>query len=81
MIGMPHRVARTARVAAGVLLVSAVLLACGEGGPYVPAGLVRTPAPYLGALSLPESTAGGVDFAFRVEGRTEGDPQESASLQ
>ncbi|MBI5156936.1 MAG: SCO family protein [Acidimicrobiia bacterium] len=64
---MHHRVARSTRVATGVLLVSAVLVACGEGGPHVPAGLVRTPAPYVGALSLPESTAGGADFAFRAE--------------
>jgi protein SCO1/2 len=42
-----------------------ILNACGDGGPYVPAGLVRTPAPDVGSLSLPDSTAGGAEFAFR----------------
>lgn len=44
-----------------------VLAACGDDAPYVPAGLVRTPYPEVGALSLEESTAGGADFFFRAD--------------
>ena len=58
---------RGVRLAVGALLTSALLVSCGEDAPYVPAGLVRTPAPDVGALSLPESTADGADFAFRAE--------------
>jgi len=64
---MHHLLARSVRLAIGVLLTSALLVACGDDTPYVPAGLVRTPAPDVGALSLPESTGGGADFAFRAE--------------
>jgi protein SCO1 len=44
-----------------------VVSACGDSGPYVPAGLVRTPFPDVGSLSLPESTANGAEFAFRAQ--------------
>ena len=59
--------ARSTRLGVGGLLTATLLVACGDTGPYVPAGLVRTPAPDVGALSLPDSTAGGADFAFRAE--------------
>lgn len=67
MVGMIHPFARTARLVVGLLLAAALLVACGDDAPYVPAGLVRTPAPDVGSLSLPESTGGGADFAFRAE--------------
>ena len=46
-----------------VLLVSG----CGEDAPYVPAGIVRTPAPDVSSVNLPEASAGGAPFAFRAE--------------
>src|SRR3990172_7649696 len=50
-----------------IVALALVLTACGSDTPYVPAGLVRTPAPEVGDLSLPDSTAGGADFAFRAQ--------------
>ena len=50
------------------ILASLVFVtACGASGPYLPAGLVRTPPPAVGSLSLSESTAGGADFSLRAQ--------------
>lgn len=43
-----------------------VLTACGDEAPYVPAGIVRTPAPDVSDLLLPDVT-NGVDLAFQAE--------------
>lgn len=43
-----------------------VLTACGGETPYVPAGIVRTPAPDVSDLVLPDVT-NGVDLAFQAE--------------
>ncbi len=55
------------RLGVAVLLFSLVVIACGDSTPYVPAGLVRTPYPEVGHLSLPESTNGGADFPLRAD--------------
>ena len=52
----------TAVFVALVLAVSA----CRSDDPYVPAGIMRTPAPDVSIVSLPDVTAGGADFAFRA---------------
>lgn len=44
-----------------------LLTSCGDPGPYLPAGVVRTPHPEVGDLALPESTNGGAGFAFRAQ--------------
>lgn len=49
------------------MTLALILTACGDDAPYVPAGLVRTPPPEVGHLTLPDSTAGSADFAFRAE--------------
>jgi len=43
-----------------------VLVACGGSEGYVPAGIVRSPAPDVSRVSLPEVTSGN-DFVFRAE--------------
>lgn len=60
-------VPRRHRVPVILLALAFVVAACGDSGPYVPAGLVRTPYPEVGHLALPESTNGGADFAFRAQ--------------
>jgi protein SCO1/2 len=52
-----------------VIVAGFALAACGDSGPYIPAGLVRTPYPEVGHLALPESTNGGVDFHFQAQPR------------
>jgi len=49
------------------LLIGLVAAACGGSGEteYVPAGIVRSPAPSVGELSLPDVT-NGEDLAFRA---------------
>jgi protein SCO1/2 len=42
-----------------VLTIALVAVACGDSGPYVPAGIIRTPAPDLSEVSLPNVTDGG----------------------
>jgi protein SCO1/2 len=52
--------------AAAAALLLMVLAACGEEAPYVPAGIVRSPAPDVSSVSLPDVSAGGIDFVFRA---------------
>lgn len=63
----PNRGRWRRRVPAALLALSLLVAACGESGPYIPAGLVRTPYPEVGHLALPESTNGGADFNFRAQ--------------
>lgn len=46
-----------------LLVLSLVLVSCGDSGPYVPAGMIRTPAPEVGSIVLPDIT-NGVDMAM-----------------
>ncbi len=63
----PRRTRAGRSVAAAALVALAlVLTACGSAGPYVPAGNVRSPAPDVSQVSLPESTAGGADFFMKA---------------
>jgi len=41
--------------------------ACSDDAPYVPAGIVRTPSPNVGSVSLPDVTANSADFFFRAQ--------------
>jgi protein SCO1/2 len=63
----PTRGHRRRRVPVALITLILLVAACGDSGPYVPAGLVRTPYPEVGHLALPESTNGGTDFAFRAD--------------
>jgi protein SCO1/2 len=60
--------ARTGRFAAAVAGIALALVAgsCGSDAPFVPAGSVRSPAPDVSGLSLPESSAGGAEFFFKA---------------
>lgn len=49
-----------------VLAMGLVAAACGSGAEYVPAGIVRTPAPDVSDIVLPDIT-NGVDMAFVAE--------------
>lgn len=55
--------ARSVRWAALVALLVA-LSACGDDTPYVPAGIVRTPAPQVDVMTVPDESG---EFAFRAE--------------
>lgn len=58
-----HVGARSLRRAVTVAVLLVIVAACGDDSPYVPAGIVRTPAPRVDALTLPDETG---DFAFRA---------------
>jgi protein SCO1/2 len=44
-----------------------VVASCGDGVPTSPAGIVRTPAPDVGSVMLPDASNGGAAFATRAE--------------
>lgn len=49
----------------GALALLTVIVACGDDGAYVPAGMVRTPPPEVATVHLPDVTS-GTDFVFRA---------------
>jgi protein SCO1/2 len=46
-----------------LLVIGLVFASCGDSGPYVPAGMIRTPAPNVGSVVLPDIT-NGTDMAL-----------------
>jgi protein SCO1/2 len=54
---------RSLRAVALLLVLGLVASACGSAAEYVPAGIVRTPAPDVSGIVLPDIT-NGVDMAF-----------------
>lgn len=58
---------RSLRRLAGVALVASTLLVTACGGDRELAGYIRTPAPSLVGITLPELTADGADFELRAE--------------
>ena len=55
------------RLVAIVVAAVATLGACGADQPRELVGYQRDPAPQVGDLTLPDTTAGGADFALRAE--------------
>lgn len=50
------------------VVLTLVVSACSDdAAPYVPAGIVRTPPPNVGLVSLPDVTADSTDFFFRAQ--------------
>jgi protein SCO1/2 len=58
-----HRGGPAVRAGVIVLTVGLIVAGCGSDEPYVPAGIIRTPAPNVADVSLPDVTNGG-ELAF-----------------
>jgi protein SCO1/2 len=61
------RVGRRAVLTGLGLVLGLLIAACGTEAAAAPAGIVRSPAPEVGAIQLPDASVGGEPFAMKAQ--------------